>query len=259
MTNDYTSNGKRITTLKNRPLIWAHRGASGYCPENTLAAFQKAVELCADGIELDVQMTRDGELVVCHDETIDRTSNGSGWIKDKTLAELKALDFSSGKKKFSGATIPTMREVFELLSDTDILINIELKTGIVFYPGMAEKLLELTAECGFKDRVIYSSFNHYTIKHMREISPEAKLGFLYADGTIDMPAYAQKYGVQALHPALYNIQFPGFIEECHKEGIAVNVWTVDSDEYIEMSYRAGVDAIITNYPDKAFEVIERLL
>ena len=259
MTNADTNNGKRITTLKNRPLIWAHRGASGYCPENTLAAFQKAVELCADGIELDVQMTKDGELVVCHDETIDRTSNGSGWIKDKTLAELKALDFSCGQKDFSGATIPTMREVFELLSDTDILINIELKTGIVFYPGMAEKLLELTAECGFKDRVIYSSFNHYTIKHMREISPEAKLGFLYADGTIDMPAYAQKYGVQALHPALYNIQFPGFIEECHKEGIAVNVWTVDSDEYIEMSYRAGVDAIITNYPDKAFEVIGRLI
>ena len=94
---------------------------------------------------------------------------------------------------------------------------------------------------------------------MREISPVSKLGLLYADVTIDMPAYAQKYRVQALHPALYNIQFPGFIEECHKEGIAVNVWTVDSDEYIEMSYRAGVDAIITNYPDKAFEVIGRLI
>ena len=207
MNNANTNNDKRITTLKNRPLIWAHRGASGYCPENTIAAFQKAVELCADGIELDVQMTRDGELVVCHDETIDRTSNGSGWIKDKTLAELKALDFSYGKKDFLGVTIPTMREVFDLLDDADIMINIELKTGIVFYPGMAEKLLKLTSECGFSDRVIYSSFNHYTIKHMREISPEAKLGFLYADGTIGMPAYALKYGVQALHPALYNIHF----------------------------------------------------
>ena len=259
MTNTDANIEQQNSKSENRPLVWAHRGASGYCPENTLPAFQRAIELGADGIELDVQMTRDGELVVCHDETIDRTSNGSGWIKDKTLAELKALDFSSGKKDFLGVTIPTMREVFDLLDDADIMINIELKTGIVFYPGMAEKLLKLTSECGFSDRVIYSSFNHYTIKHMREISPEAKLGFLYADGTIGMPAYALKYGVQALHPALYNIQFPGFIEECHKEGIAVNVWTVDSDEYIEMSYSAGVDAIITNYPDKAFEVIGRLI
>ena len=152
-----------------------------------------------------------------------------------------------------------MREVFELLDDADIMINIELKTGIVFYPGMAEKLLKLTSECGFSDRVIYSSFNHYTIKHMREISPEAKLGFLYADGTIGMPSYALKYGVQALHPALYNIQFPGFMEECHKSGIAVNVWPVDQDEYIELSCRAGVDAIITNYPDKTLETIRRLI
>lgn len=162
MTNTDAHIEQQNSKSENRPLVWAHRGASGYCPENTLAAFQKAVELCADGIELDMQMTSDGELVVCHDETIDRTSNGSGWIKDKTLAELKALNFSYGKKGFSGATIPTMREVFELLDDADIMINIELKTGIVFYPGMAEKLLKLTSECGFSDRVIYSSFNHYT-------------------------------------------------------------------------------------------------
>ena len=105
MTNTDAHIEQQNSKSENRPLVWAHRGASGYCPENTLAAFQKAVELCADGIELDVQMTRDGELVVCHDETIDRTSNGSGWIKNKTLAELKALDFSSGKKGFSGVTI----------------------------------------------------------------------------------------------------------------------------------------------------------
>lgn len=250
---------KQITTDQQRPFVWAHRGASGYCPENTLPAFQKAFEMGADGIELDVQMTKDGGLVVCHDETIDRTSNGSGRIKDKTLAELKALDFSCGQKAFTGVTIPTMREVFELLAPTDMIINIELKTGIVFYPGMTEKLLELTSECDFSDRVIYSSFNHYTIKHMREIAPESRLGFLYADGTIDMPSYALKHGVQALHPALYNIQFPGLIDECHQKGLAVNVWTVNDEEHLELCCKAGVDAIITNYPDKAFEVIGRLI
>ena len=252
-----TENNKN--TVQRRPLVWAHRGASGYAPENTLPAFQKAFQMGADGIELDVQMTKDGELVVCHDETIGRTSNGSGWIKDKTLAELKALDFSCGQKDFAGVTIPTMREVFELLAPTDMIINIELKTGIVFYLGMAKKLLELTSECGFSDRVIYSSFNHYTIKHIREIAPEAKLGFLYADGTIDMPSYAIKHGVQALHPALYNIQFPGFIEECRQRGLAVNVWTVNEEEHLGLCCKAGVDAIITNYPDKAFEIIGRLI
>lgn len=252
-----TENNKN--TVQRRPLVWAHRGASGYAPENTLPAFQKAFQMGADGIELDVQMTKDGELVVCHDETIGRTSNGSGWIKDKTLAELKALDFSCGQKDFAGVTIPTMREVFELLAPTDMIINIELKTGIVFYLGMTKKLLDLTSECGFSDRVIYSSFNHYTIKHIREIAPEAKLGFLYADGTIDMPSYAIKHGVQALHPALYNIQFPGFIEECRQRGLAVNVWTVNEEEHLGLCCKAGVDAIITNYPDKAFEIIGRLI
>lgn len=252
-----TENNKN--TVQRRPLVWAHRGASGYAPENTLPAFQKAFQMGADGIELDVQMTKDGELVVCHDETIGRTSNGSGWIKDKTLAELKAFDFSCGQKDFAGVTIPTMREVFELLAPTDMIINIELKTGIVFYLGMTKKLLELTSECGFSDRVIYSSFNHYTIKHIREIAPEAKLGFLYADGTIDMPSYAIKHGVQALHPALYNIQFPGFIEECRQRGLAVNVWTVNEEEHLGLCCKAGVDAIITNYPDKAFEIIGRLI
>ena len=254
---DNTENNKN--TVQRRPLVWAHRGASGHAPENTLTAFQKAFEMGANGIELDVQMTKDGELVVCHDETIDRTSNRSSDLKDMTLAELKSLDFSCGQKDFAGVTIPTMREAFELIAPTDMIINIELKTGIVFYPGMAEKLLELTSECRFSDRVIYSSFNHYTIKHIREIAPEAKLGFLYADGTIDMPSYAIKHGVQALHPALYNIQFPGFIEECHQRGLAVNVWTVNEEEHLVLCCKAGVDAIITNYPDKAFEIIGRLI
>lgn len=250
---------KKNDTVRKRPLVWAHRGASGYCPENTLPAFQKAFEMSSDGIELDVQMTKDGELVVCHDETVDRTSSGSGWIKDMTLAELKSLDFSCGQKDFAGVTIPTMREVFELLADTEMVINIELKTGIVFYPGMAEKLMALTKECGFTDHVIYSSFNHYTVKHMRELDPEVKLGFLYADGTIDMPAYAKKHGVQALHPALYNIQFPGLVQECHSSGLAVNVWTVDTEEHLALCCKADVDAIITNYPDKAFEIVKRII
>ena len=242
----------------SRPLVWAHRGASGYCPENTLPAFAKAAALGADGVELDVQLTRDGELVVCHDEEVDRTSNGSGWIKDMTLEELQRLDFSCGQEAYAGVGIPTMRQVFDLLADTDLYINIELKTGIVFYPEIEEKILRLTDACGFADRVIYSSFNHYTIRHMRELAPHAKLGFLYADGIIDMPAYARKYGVDALHPALYNLQFPGFMEDCRRKGLAVNVWTVNEEKYMRLCCQAGVSAIISNYPDRVAGVIEEM-
>lgn len=241
----------------NRPLVWAHRGASGYCPENTLPAFKKAAKLGADGVELDVQLTKDGELVVCHDETVDRTSNGKGWIKDMTLAELRSLDFSCGNEEYAGVTIPTMREVLELLAPTELTINIELKTGIVFYPGIEEKLLSLVKEYQSEDKVIYSSFNHYTVKRIGELDSSAALGFLYADGTIDMPEYAIKHGVKALHPALYNIRFPGFMEKCKQNGIAVNVWTVNTEEYMAMSCKAGVDAIISNYPDRVFAVIEK--
>lgn len=243
---------------KKSPLVWAHRGASGYCPENTLPAFSRAVELGADSVELDVQLTRDGELVVCHDERVNRTSSGSGWIKDMTLEELKALDFSCGQEAFAGVRIPTMRQVFDLLAATNLTVNIELKTGIVFYPGIEEKVLALTEECGFWDRVIFSSFNHYTIRHMRELAPHARLGFLYADGIIDMPDYAKKYGIDALHPALYNLQFPGFMEECKKRDLAVHVWTVNEEDHMRMCCRAGVDAIISNYPDRVNKVIAEM-
>ena len=115
------------------PLVWGHRGASGYAPENTLPAFKMAADMGADGVELDIQLTSDGEIVVCHDETIDRTSNGAGWLKDFTFKELRRLDFSNGNAAYEGVKIPTMEEVFDLLQPTGLVINIELKTGIIFY------------------------------------------------------------------------------------------------------------------------------
>ena len=254
-----------------RPLVLGHRGASGYAPENSLEAFAKAIEQGADGIELDVQMTKDGEIVVIHDETIDRTSDGSGWVKDYTYEELCRFNFNyqnvtnpwnPGEKilgevvypEYDFIRIPTMREVFELFAPTDKMINIEIKTGIVFYP-LEEKLLALTKEMGMEDRVIYSSFNHYTIRKIKELKPDAKAGFLYADGTIDMPSYCRTNGADALHPAIYNLQYPGFVEECHKLGVDINVWTVNDPKLVGMCVQAGVHAVITNYPDMALSTI----
>ena len=241
--------------MSTKPLVWAHRGASGYAPENTLAAFQKAVDLGADGVELDIQLTKDDQIVVIHDEMIDRTSDGKGWVKDYTLEELRAFNYNRTKPEYKHADIPTMREVFELLKPTGLFINIEIKTGVVFYEKIEEKILALAKEMGMEDRVCYSSFNHYTVRRIHELKPDAEVGFLYADGPIDMPSYGVKHGVNALHPALYNLQYDGFVKECKEKGLKLNVWTVNERPYMEMCCQYGVDAIITNYPDIAKEVV----
>ena len=243
-------------STKNHPLIWGHRGASGHAPENTLPAFKMAADMGADGIELDIQQTRDGVIVVCHDETIDRTSSGAGWLRDFTFEGLRKLDFSNGNAAYEGVQIPSMEEVFDLLAPTGLTINIEIKTGIVFYEGIEEKILELTRRKGWEDRVIYSSFNHYTVRRIKELDPGAKVGLLYGDGPVDMPGYGKKLGADALHPALYNLQYPDFMEDSRKYGLDVNVWTVNSKEHLEWCRRLGVNAVITNYPAKARALYE---
>lgn len=257
--------------------VWAHRGASGYAPENTLEAFQMAIDMGADGIELDIQLTKDDEIVVIHDETVDRTTDGQGWVKDKTLAELKELNANyqngmnigningKGEKvngpivypEYEKVYIPTMREVFLIIEPTDLTINIEIKTGVVFYKDIEKKIIDMVKEFGMEKRVCYSSFNHYTVKKVKELDPSAEVGFLYADGPIDMPAYGVKHGVNALHPALYNLQYPGFVEECKKNGLKLHVWTVNDETYMESCAKMGVEAVITNYPDLARTVIGR--
>lgn len=239
-----------------KALVWAHRGASGYAPENTLEAFSKAVEMGADGVELDIQLTKDGEIVVIHDETIDRTSDGKGWVKDLTLEELRKYNYNRTKPEYAHADIPTMKEVFELLKPTSLFINIEIKSGVIFYHEIEEKILKLTKEMAMEDRVCYSSFNHYTVKKIKGLKPDAMVGFLYADGPIDMPEYGQKHGVDALHPALYNLQYDGFVKECKEKNLKLHVWTVNEKEHMNMCCLMGVEAIITNYPDVAREIVD---
>ncbi|MDD6790250.1 MAG: glycerophosphodiester phosphodiesterase [Lachnospira sp.] len=239
-----------------KPLVWAHRGASGYYPENTILAYKKAAELGADGVELDVQLTKDGKLVVIHDEKVDRTTDGHGWVKDLTFDEIRALDASKTHPEAGPCQIPLMQEVFDALKDTGLTINIELKTGVYFYPDIEKMTVELTHACGYEDRVIYSSFNHYSVLKIKELDPKAKTAFLYSDGPIDMPAYGKKYGVTALHPALYNIQYPDYMEECRKAGLDVNVWTVNEEKDIRMAKNAGCHAIIGNYPDRIRRIVD---
>lgn len=249
---------KRNADRKMRKIkIWAHRGLSGHAPENTVPAFELAAEAGADGVELDVQLTRDGVPVVLHDERIDRTSDGTGFVKDYTLEELRKYNFARNYPNFGTVRIPTLQEVYEVLRDTGMSVNVELKNSVIFQEGLEEKILKLAEEMGMKDRILYSSFNHYSMKRIKELDREAKTAFLYADGILDMAEYAKNYGAFAVHPSFVNLQYPGLVEECHKLGIRVHVWTVNEEQDMERAVRMGVDALITNYPERAAAVLEK--
>ncbi len=235
--------------------VWGHRGASGTMPENTIPAFQRAIDMHADGIELDIQLTKDGEIVVIHDETIDRTSNGHGLVADYTLAELRSFNFNRTHPEMPYAQIPLMREVFELVKPSPLIINIELKTGVRDYPGIEEKIIAMTKEYEMDNRVIYSSFNHHSILRIKQLCPEARTAFLYEDGWLDTPDYGRRYQVTALHPAFYNLREPLFVKKTHDNGMAVNVWTVNTDDEVNTCMGLGVDAIITNYPDQVIRYL----
>ena len=236
--------------------IFAHRGASGYAPENTLEAFALAADMGAHGVELDVHICRSGELVVTHDEWVNRVSDGTGWVKDLTLAELKALRFNRTHPEYENARIPTLEEVFQLLKPTGLEINIELKNSMIDYPELEKRSLEAARQAGMVDRVIFSSFNHYSMQRMKALCPEVRCGLLY-DATLVRPwAYAVALGMDAIHPMFTEVVVPG--GECaaaHRAGIAVHTWTVNEEEHMRRVLAEGADILITNYPDKALKLL----
>ncbi len=233
--------------------VYAHRGASAYAPENTLPAFRLAEEQGADGIELDVHLTKDGELVVIHDEKLDRTTNGTGLVKDYTLAELKTFCADNGMDGFANARIPTLREVLEQVRPGRMLVNIELKTGILWYEGIEKKTLDLVAELGMQDRIIYSSFNHYSIAEVRRLAPDAQTAYLFGDIPCDIEQYAARRGVGGLHPGLYCVKMGSLLKTYLDSGLAVRVWTVNGAEDLRWLMEEGAD-VITNDPKLALTV-----
>lgn len=234
--------------------VFAHRGASGYAPENTLEAFALAGEQGAQGIELDVQLTKDGEVVVIHDETIDRVSTGKGAVRDYTLEELRRFSFHNHKKEYEGVQIPTLREVLEQVKPGGMEVNIELKTGIYWYPGLEEKTVELVKAAGMENRVIYSSFNHYSVQKILELDAEAETAYLYSDVLLNVENYAKNTGVCGLHPAVYHLKMADFLESYQRSGLKVRVWTVNDEADMRQFIEKDLEAVITNYPDRALRV-----
>lgn len=239
-------------------LVIAHRGDSKNAPENTLSAFKRAVEVGSDGIEIDVQLCKDGHLVVIHDERVDRTTDGIGYVKDYTLSELKRL--SAGikfGKKFADEKIPTLPEVLELLKNKDVLLNIEIKSGMILYPGIEEKLINCIFDYNFEDRVVISSFNHYSVKIVKEIEPRLNIGLLYECGLVEPWYIANRMHAYSLHPFYFNI-IPEVVKGCKSNNVKLFPWTVDSVESMEKMLRFGVDGIITNDPQQLLNLKKKI-
>lgn len=233
-----------------------HRGAPVIAPENTLAGFRKAIEMGSDGIELDVHLSRDGHIVVIHDERLERTTDGTGLVGEKSFAELAELDAAA---KFPGGAevhrIPTLGQVMDEVGDSCQLINIEIKSGVVLYPGIEEKLVELVRRRGLAGKVIFSSFNHYSLVELKRLAPEMEIGLLYMGALVDPWHYAVRLGARALHPIHFTV-FPEFVAGAHAAGVQVNPWTCDSPADIRRMLASGVDAIITNDASLAVRIRE---
>lgn len=237
--------------------VFAHRGFKGRYPENTLLAFEKAVEMGCDGIEFDVQMTKDGKLIILHDETVDRTTDGKGLVKDLTYQEISQLNASyRSKDKHGFNKIPLLTEYFEMVKDKKIISNIELKNSVFEYEGMEEKVYDLILEYGLKEKVIVSSFNHLSVLKMKEIDKTIKCGLLTADCLIDPGQYVKSAGVECFHPAAYLLTKEN-VQEVQDYGIDVNVWMGSEYTDFEGLINTGVDTIITDFPDKVQQILDK--
>jgi glycerophosphoryl diester phosphodiesterase len=229
--------------------IYAHRGSSGTHPENTLAAFREAARLPIYGVEFDVHLTKDGELVVIHDESIDRTSDGKGLVKEMTLKELKAFDFGTWfSDEFGGEHIPTLHEVLEIFSKTSQHLNIELKSDIFPYEGMAGKVVAMIQKMKLESRVVISSFDHAAVRAVKKIAPHIETAALFMEVLVDPLDYLRNIPADALHISLPSAIRPS-IRNVTSDGVAVRVFTVNEEKYAETLKKVGVTAIFTDYPE----------
>ncbi len=236
---------------------FAHRGFSGKYPENTMLAFIKAYEAGADGVELDVQCTADGEVVIIHDEKVDRTTNGTGNVRDYSLQDLRKLDASyiyTGKMGVN--PIPTFEEYCKWAVDKDLVTNIELKTGVYEYPGIEEKVWNLIQKYNLQDKVLISSFNHFSILRMKKIAPNLKYGLLSETWLIDAGKYTADLGIECYHPSYHNL-VDSVIDEIKSHGIEINAYTVNERDEVKRLLDKGIDCVIGNFPDMIKEVIAK--
>ncbi len=235
-------------------VVWAHRGSSFIAPENTLESFDLAAKQNADGIELDIHLTSDGQLAVFHDETLERTTNGTGLVEGCTMSQLKQLDAGVLRPKYAGAKIPTLPEVLDFMQGTSLRLNIEIKEEKLPDPALVKLLAKSIRDFDLVERTMYCSFNHYSLMGLRTVMPDACIGLLYHGGLVKPWIYAQSIGADCLHPFFRFGLINGQVKNAHKAGLKVNVWTVDEPDDMRWVYEQGADGIITNKPDIALQL-----
>ncbi len=217
-------------------ILTGHRGAAKLEPENTLLSMQKAIDLGVDQIEIDVHLTRDQHLVVLHDTTVDRTTDGEGAIADFTLAEVKQLDAGKGER------IPTLQEVIDLVRGK-VILQIELKG-----PGTAAPVIQAIKQNSMENGVLLTSFVHDRLREARQLNPNLRLGALWADPPPDACEQAIEMGAEAIHIQHLNIDSQ-LVEKAHAHGLKIRAWNPDTVEEIQRVIDLGVDAIGSNRPD----------
>lgn len=233
---------------------FAHRGFSGKYPENTMLAFEKALETKCDGIELDVHISKDGELVIIHDEKVNRTTLHKGKVKDLTFEELSGMDASyKFRGQFGINPIPSLRQYLELVKGTDIITNIELKTNVYEYPGIEQKVYDMIKEYEIRDQVIISSFNHFSVMRMKELDRGIECGLLTESWLIGAGKYTVSNNIECFHPVHYNLN-DEVVGELKENGVKINTWTVNGEATIRRMIDLGVDTIIGNNPDLVYQI-----
>jgi glycerophosphoryl diester phosphodiesterase len=230
-------------------LVIGHRGCAGEAPENTLASFQLALEQGCDGIELDIHLSRDGQLIVCHDPTVNRTTDGSGWIYEMTLEELKQLDAGAWfQDRYRGQRMPTLEEVLDLMPQ-DQWINVEIKHS--YGRHIEPRLAELLKARGRMETTVVSSFDHKSLVHLKKLLPDVKIGLLYMENLVNHVKLAEMTGVQvhSLHPYYRNID-QADIQAAIAHGLSLYPYTINDEAQLRLFIDYGVTGIITDYPGK---------
>jgi glycerophosphoryl diester phosphodiesterase len=249
------------------PFIFGHRGAAAYAPENSLAAFALAVQQGAQGIELDVHLTADGQIVVMHDDTVDATTDGHGAISQMTLAQVRQLHLHPrGHQAHAGAateTVPLLSEVFDRFVPGSLVVNVELKPSKT--TDLAEAVAQLIAQRNAAGQVLVSSFDRFTLAYLQQHHPALRRALLYPASSFEGMMVSMRHslgwltgahalGCEAVH-LYWRMVTPAVVERAHLLDLDLNVWTVDDERAIRHLAQLDVDGIITNDPARALAVV----
>ena len=234
-------------------MVIAHRGASSYAPENTFSAFDLAVQMGAHHIELDVHLSSDGHVVVIHDDTVDRTSNGNGPVSSYTLAELKQLDVSSWfGTEFQGEQIPNLDDVLARYKGK-VHVHIEIKGESV---ELSKRTVDVIRNRGMGEQVTITSFQKERLDEVRRYAPELATAWLVAIVRSSVIEQARELGVNQLCP-LANLVTAKLVERIHKEGLTVRAWGVKTEKLMQKVVHSGADGMTVNFPDKLISYMDK--